>query len=116
MGIDINALIVIGREDQELEIANAPYYKELAEGESWSRLVNDVYYLKDDKRLDKLQFVQTHYDNYEGVIGFVIADSGSWDWEVLSAFDLMNDIATYANLFGELFGIEGQIILMPRWW
>lgn len=116
MGIDINAKIVVGRPATELDITKFPYYDELEEGESWSLLINDVYYLKKEDRFAKLEFVKTHHDNYEGIVGFCIADSGSWDWAILSPFDLMNDIMNYSNLFGELFGIESKIILIPKYW
>ncbi len=125
MGIDINAVLLVGLSIEDADITKAPYYDEFLEKEyeyhGWQTLIHEFYYDKklEDPDLKDLDAHPIFYDDDEEAryfFGFLVADSGSWDFKTLELQDLVDRIPKYREKFKALFGAEPKIILYPRYW
>ena len=125
MGMDVNAVLLVGLSLDKLDITKAPYYddfiKEDYEYHGWQTLVHEFYYdkQKEDASLKRLDAHPIFYDDEDEsryFFGFLVADSGSWDYTTLEYTDLVNGLPQYQARFKELFGVDPEIILYPRYW
>jgi hypothetical protein len=125
MGIDINAMLMVGLSASELDITKAPLYDEYVKelkyeiDASWWGLSSDFYYDNKDIELEGLIGEEIHYDNIDLstlFIGFVIGDSGSWGAKRLDPLETLDSISIAEERFEKLFGKEPELILFPRYW
>lgn len=123
MGQRLQAFLIAGRAVDDLDIKRSPFYEEcfgdeIADNE-WMELV-DFYYTRskksDAKHLKSLQLVRPHpeSDSSQWCVGYVVAETESYDWEEVDLEKIRAKIGWSANRFKYSFGVESKIYLIPR--
>jgi hypothetical protein len=96
MGIDTQAVIVVGLPDDELDI----------ERNNWGGY--------DDK--DILQMIPSYFDATEGIIGVEVLASPDYGYSVFDVELLVEHIRVAKATFKLLTGEEGKVYLSPKVW
>lgn len=123
MGIAIQAFLITGRAVDDLNIEESPFYKEFLgddlANDEWVELI-DFYYTRsnksDAKHLKNIQLVRPHpeSDSSQWCVGYVVAETGSYDLEEVNLEEIKAKIGWSANRFKYSFGVEPKIYLIPR--
>lgn len=122
MGIDVTAFMLVGKPVKELDITKVPYYEEfiIPDGEefdprSWVEWLDFCYFKFVDTPAEGLRLIRTYEEN-EAVLGFILHQTPDWHWKTIKPYNLMNNVMDYCNQFKEMFGVDGDVILIPGYW
>ena len=96
MGIDTQAVIVVGLPDDELNIER-----------------NDCGEY-DDRGI--LQMIPSYFDADEGIIGVEVKESPDYSYSEIDVELLLEDIRVAKSTFKTLTGKEGKVYLSPKVW
>jgi hypothetical protein len=125
MGNDIQAYLMVGLPESELEFKDAPDYAGWVKSgyhakyeEDWRILCGDHYYLHDDEELKDIKRVSCTLDwpdpERQTCVGFIVAQTPDWELKELDWLNTMEDMSSKGRLFKKLFGKWGKAILIPR--
>lgn len=122
MGIDINAVLMVGLPITELKIEEMPLYdkfvaEEVYDSDDFAALIHEFYYF--NKSVQGLTATSVHHDFFHDertIVGFEVLKSPSWDTTEVSIGDLLQEIEDASFKFYKMLNRSPNIYLMPEYW